>query len=1460
MKNTYLGIDIGSVAISIALLDEHNRIVRTAYAFHQSRVAESLLELLQGTEINNLKAIGYTSSGASMISRGIAVDSRIAYITAAKYFHLEVQSLLIIGAEKFGLATFDKNGEYLNYKSNTSCAAGTGNFLDQQAERLNLVDVMEFSQLAYENKGAFPKIASRCAVFAKTDLMHAQQEGYSLAEICDGLSYGVAKNIVDTVFQDHTFSNVVAAGGVARNKAVIDHIGQLIRCRITVDEFARVYGAVGAALNGREVQKEGNEALLPLSRLEDIVNVEKKEKTYYYPPLQLTLSTYPDFESHPTYPFKSSYFPSMKAVEVDDYTSPGNSYPNPEPVWLGIDIGSTSTKAVLLGRDKEVLAGFYTRTSGQPLQAVQVLFEAIENFSEKRNVRLTILGAGTTGSGRKFTGTIIGADVIPDEITAHARAAYELDPKTDTIIEIGGQDSKFTTMRNGMVTFSVMNNVCAAGTGSFIEEQAKRLGIPLDEYAGRVEKVESPMASNRCTVFMERDLNHYLTAGYSTDEVLAAVLHSTRENYFTKVAVSGYIGDRIFFQGATAKNRALVAAFEQKLKKPIMVSRYCHLTGALGVALELSDKQLEQTKFRGLGLYKKSIPVKTEVCELCTNHCKLKIAEIDNETEAYGFLCGRDYEGTRFVKNESVHFNLIRKRNELFKFKPKARETSLTIGIPAGLHLYEEILFWRLFFDFLSLKTVTSEKYLTAIKEGKNLNSAEFCAPIAAMHGHVNYLINKADYIFLPVYLKAREPKSNKQYCYYTQYISSVISTQHESSFREKLLTPLLQYSFGELDDRFELYKMLASIGLDNIGFLDVSKAYDKAKRQFQSVQADWKAQYLQNAGIARDVHVMLLGRPYTVLSPAMNNHIPDIFEKMGIETFYMDMLAEDQKVISKAEELINILQWKFASKILYAADIVAQTDDCYPVLITSFKCTPDAFVIEYFKEILDARQKPYLILQLDEHDSSVGYETRIEAAIRAFRNHRDRRMADIEKTVPGEKVENTLFAQHDTPTLDVDWQTHIKNLINEASQVLQAHRIDFHLFSNLIQQMDGGGERPHGPVFSGAKHLKDKTLLLPAWDPYAGPLLEAVLQNSGIDARLTENTAESIQRSLSSNTGQCLPMNIIVQGGIDYIEANGLKPSETVLWIMKSDLSCNLGIFPNFMKKLLDNYGKGMEQVSIYVGDVIFYDFSLPTAINAYLAYMFGGYIRKMGCNIRPYEKHPGDTALVIGKAMDSLYETFRYGKPKDLALEQIILDFESIETERKGKPRVAIFGDLYVRDNDLMNQDLIKTVEANGGEVITTPFSEYIKIIVDPSTKRFFKAGRYADYAKIIFLKSLIPLVEDKYKKYFYKYNGQEGGLSSDETDELLNRFGLNILQRGESVENILKIGTLMKQHPDIDLFIQTNPSYCCPSLVTEAMTSRIEEITGVPVLTIEYDGTSGIKNEDVIPYLKYRRRRVS
>ena len=499
-------------------------------------------------------------------------------------------------------------------------------------------------------------------MFAKTDLIHAQQEGYSLDEICDGLSYGLVKNIADTLFSNvKPAGPMIFCGGVSLNRAVVKHFASVLDIEIVTGEHSHLYGAIGAALclleEGRTLDAPGPGVPVgsdPQARKEEGILLRSARTAAVDRTRILTGAE--------RYEYAPRHVEGAVPVEVDIYEpiSAGG-----HDVYLGIDIGSTSTKAAVLDEERRVMAGLYTRTSGRPVAAVQALFECLDDLAASRGAAFSVTGRrhhrvrAQIHSGNNRRGRGAGRDH-----GARARGHASWTRTVDTVIEIGGQDSKFTTLRNGMVTFSIMNQVCAAGTGSFIEEQAKKLGCPLSEYQARAEGARAPLSSDRCTVFMERDLNFYLSEGYSVSEVLASVLHSVRDNYLTKVAIEKNIGKRIFFQGATAKNRALVAAFEQRLGRPIMVSRYCHLTGAMGVALHLKDRGLRESAFRGTGLWRESIPVRTEVCELCANHCKITVAEVQGDSVAFGFLCGRDYATDRYVKRDQG-FDLIRERNSV---------------------------------------------------------------------------------------------------------------------------------------------------------------------------------------------------------------------------------------------------------------------------------------------------------------------------------------------------------------------------------------------------------------------------------------------------------------------------------------------------------------------------------------------------------------------------------------------------------------------------------------------------------------------------------------------------------------------------------------------------------------------------------------------------------------------------
>ena len=1413
-----LGIDIGSVSISVVEISPGKDLIREVYEFHHGAITNTLEKILTEFNLAQIRAFAATTSTPSILKVTRKYDNRVSIITACRHFHDEIGSILLVGGEKFGLIQFDENGNYLHFKSNTSCAAGTGSFLDQQAARLNLTGIEELSEIAFNNKGVIPKIASRCAVFAKTDLVHAQQEGYSLSEICDGLCHGLAKNIVDTSFVGEKPNGpIIFTGGVSRNWAVIRHIEDMIGLEVIVEKT--LYGAAGAALNLLEdISSDRSnpvKADTGVSSVEELLIRRPVNRTYYHEPLTLQLSDYPDFSSAEQYEFQWADSGNPYPVEVDIYqTLIPNAFYN---LYLGIDIGSTSTKAMLMFSDQTVLAGFYTRTAARPVNAVQNILAAVADMAEKRTVNLKIIGAGTTGSGRKFAGKIIGADLIVDEITAHARAACQLNPKVDTIIEIGGQDSKFTLIKDGIVTFSVMNTVCAAGTGSFIEEQAQKLGCPLNEYSARTENRKSPLASDRCTVFMERDINHYLNEGYAVSEVLASVLHSIRENYLTKVAIENNIGNTILFQGATAKNKALVAAFEQRLKKPIHVSRYCHLTGALGTALLLAEQKTTSTKFRGLDLHKKRIPIKSEVCGQCANHCKITLADIGDERIAYGFLCGRDYDTNKYVSKNLSGFDLLRERKNAIVLKPRSKSKSdLTIGIPAALHLFEEVPFWRKFFDLLGIKTVTSEKYRNAIKEGKQITSAEFCAPMTALHAHVKFLLTDtpaADFIFMPFYFekKSKDKGLRRQYCYYTQFSSSVISSaidqlKDAENVTKKMLMPLANYLYSSFHTKVELYRMLKSIVKHPIGFLDVAAAFDKAREFKKSYQARLKEIYQKSlTEMATDIHVVLLGRPYTVLCPHMNKSIPDIFGSLGVKAFFQDMLSYNPQDVASIQPLLAELHWHYAAKILEAAEVISKSKGAYPVLITSFKCSPDSFVVDYFKEIMESHAKPYLVLQLDDHDATTGYETRIEAAVRSFKNHH----YAADRALPG-------------------------------------------LSAPMV-------------ISDRVKSLAGKTLILPNWDNLSQKLVVAGLRRVGIDARLLEETQTSIRKSLRYNTGQCIPLNIIAQEFIDYIESHQLDPSKTALWMMSSVISCNLGLFPYHIKTLLEAHGRGMEKVGIYTGSLSFADISMKLPLNTYLAFMAGGLVRKVGCKIRPYEKYKGTTDRVIKQSMDILIEAFAGQRSKEKAISEVVTRFEAIETipsesvfhHGSQRPKVAIFGDLYARDNEVINQDLIHFIEKQGGEVITTPYSSFVQMIAKPYLRKWFVEGHYLNVLSSKAIYAAVTRLEKIYYAYFNRILKESPQSYNESPQKILSRYNLRIEHTGESMDNILKVFYIKRHYPDVSLFVQTSPAFCCPSLITEAMAKKIEQKTGVPVVSITYDGTGGNKNEAIIPYLKFPRK---
>ncbi|MDR3077355.1 MAG: acyl-CoA dehydratase activase, partial [Planctomycetota bacterium] len=619
MDNYCLGVDIGSLFVGIALVDGEKNLVRSDYERHQGEPAAVIARLLSGYPMELVANLVRTGSGGSALEAlgGVLVDPVVAGVEGVKSRLKGVRNIIQIGGGSFSLTRLAEDGTYQRSSINSACASGTGAFLDQQSLRLQ-VPPAELGRRAASYAGKPPAVATRCAVFAKSDMIHLQQEGFTVDAIAAGLCAGLGNSTVDGLLGGRALSGPTAViGGVAINPVVVDAIRGKLGVEVMVPDSPHLIGAFGAACvaldSCRAGGKAGWTAPASLSSARDAGRAT--DKGGLRPPLELKLSAYPEFKWH-------RHWVNADGSETA-IVSPRSGR---IAVSFGLDIGSTSTKAVFFGRDRRVVGWIYRKTAGNPIQAVQLLMRAAREMEREGGFELDIRGVGVTGSGRKMIGALIGADLATNEITAHAAAAVFIDPEVDTIIELGGQDAKFTQLQNGMVYNSIMNYVCAAGTGSFIEEQSLKLGIPLSEYADLALGKPCPLTSDRCTVYMERDLDLLLARGWGKDQVAAAVLHSVRDNYLNKVVGGLYLGDHVYFQGATARNRALVAAFEAELGKEIKVSPYCHLTGALGMCLLVDERVPEAAKsekFKGLGFAETKIEVDYETCDLCRNNCNL---------------------------------------------------------------------------------------------------------------------------------------------------------------------------------------------------------------------------------------------------------------------------------------------------------------------------------------------------------------------------------------------------------------------------------------------------------------------------------------------------------------------------------------------------------------------------------------------------------------------------------------------------------------------------------------------------------------------------------------------------------------------------------------------------------------------------------------------------------------------
>jgi predicted CoA-substrate-specific enzyme activase len=893
----------------------------------------------------------------------------------------------------------------LDYSTSSQCAAGTGSFIDQQASRLQY-RVEDIGAVVLKANSA-ARIAGRCSVFAKSDMIHAQQKGYSTAEVLKGLCEAVSRNFKSNIVKGRKVVAPVAfIGGVSQNAGVVRSLADAFHLApedLIVPELYAWLGAIGAALLANPAQTRSFHVAANNS-----VQGPSSASISHCEPLSLE-----------------------NVLLLRDHPAASRTEPLPEagndaiPAYLGIDIGSVSTNLALLDESGRLLHGIYLRTVGRPVEVVNLGLQEIEKLF---GTRVRICGVGTTGSGRELIGELVGADTVNDEITAHKTGAMyvherivrtlaepdEDTPPVDTIFEIGGQDAKYISIDRGVVVDFAMNEACAAGTGSFLEEQAERLGVQIkDEFARLALSSRSPARlGERCTVFMERDVNGALQQGASIPDLAAGLAYSVALNYLNRVVRGRKIGAVIYFQGGTAYNDAVAAAFSQILGKRIIVPPHNGIIGAIGMALiaqEVTQSQaricpvqergvsvkevscgLPLSTFRGFDLNQTRFTTREFVCKACSNYCDMKEIIVEGRKTYWGDKCSDKFRKRARTGRKPVIEDLMAFRERLLREgyaepSPNGNGGKPRVGIPQAMYYFDRFPFWRRYLEESGFQVEVSGATNSQIAtRGVELSTAEPCFPVQIAHGHVHALLEETpdhkpvDYVFLPNVMDMEAPDSPiaSSLCPWNQTLPFVVRSAPEFEARaDVFLAPTIYFRLGRDHVKRQLGEYFSRFGVQR-------KQSDRAVEAAYAAQAEFTAKILAEGRKAcaaleqtGEPAVLLVGRAYNIYDRSSNCDVPrKLRDLYGVNVLPLDFLPLDEEPV---DDLHPNMFWNSGRRILAAGRFARHRPDVHIIYITNFKCGPDSFLKYFLREVA---KEPFLVLQFDGHGNDAGYLTRCEA------------------------------------------------------------------------------------------------------------------------------------------------------------------------------------------------------------------------------------------------------------------------------------------------------------------------------------------------------------------------------------------------------------------------------------------------------------------------------------------------
>jgi len=1377
----FLGLDVGSVSVKAVVLDERGKRIISFYERHKGhplKVAYVIVERISASYDDRF-SLSVTGSAGKAIARGLDIpftNEVIAQAYATRKLYPEVRTIIELGGEDSKLIKL--RGETIDdFSMNSICAAGTGSFLDQQAERLRLT-IEEFSEIALRSKKP-ARVAGRCSVFAKSDMIHLQQIATPVEDIVAGLCFAVARNFKGAIVRGREIEEPVSfQGGVAANRGMVRAFKEVFGFeRLLIPEEFALMGAIGAAMKDLD---EGNINSLDMERFRFFIESSK-----------------PAEEGHKPLGLDDGI--AKNQIRKVSRNSEIFSGAGKIPAYLGIDIGSISTNLAVIDRDGNLLAKRYLMTAGRPIEAVN---QGLREIGEEIGHKVEIEGVGTTGSGRYMIADYVGADIVKNEITAQARAAIFIDRTVDTIFEIGGQDSKYISLRDGIIVDFEMNKACAAGTGSFLEEQAEKLNISIkEEFAECACSAKNPCRlGERCTVFMENSLMAKLQKGADRNDLLAGLAYSIVQNYINKVVAGKPIGKKIFFQGGVAFNKAVVAAFERYLGREIIVPPDHDVTGAIGMALIARDNVKGRSRFKGFELSRRSYEITSFECRGCPNICEINRVKIEGE-EGFLFYGGRcERYDVRQGQKTGVEDLFAFREEMLWKAYNRGVEEQrngsvrpskpVKIGIPYIFFFHDYLPFWTVLLQELGFDVIVSPRTNREIvNTGTENVLADTCFPVKVAHGHIKYLIDTGvKTLLIPSFINMNNNGDEFERgfaCPLTQTIPYAARVAHPEA---EILVPQVDMSHGDKDLLKELSRVFSRFRIKRRDMIRAFYSAMKAQDDFQNAIKEKGKEVISYLKERGRPCIVIIGRSYNASDRGVNLDIPKKLANLDVLSIPFDFLEIDNIRIS--EDWPN-MYWRSGQRILRAARIVKGNPYLYPVYIGNFSCGPDSFILKYFAQELG--DKPFLHLEIDEHSADAGAITRCEAFLDSIEQQRGRLSKE-------EKRHMTEVRQTEPPRV-----------------------------------------RTSG--------LNSRTIYIPRMSDHAYALA-AAFQRCGIQAEvLPESDKEAIDLGRRYVSGkECYPCAVTTGDMLKKVFSSDFVPERSAFFMPSGSGPCRFGQYNIFHRMVLDDLG--LKDVPIYSPnqDRTFYK-DLGIVGKDFSTHAWRGIIAceiLMKClhETRPYEIEKGVTEDLYNKYLSLLYSSLR-GEDGNLEgiMKRMREDFEQIPKHKEKRPLIGVVGEIFVRSHRFSNEDLIKKIESLGGEVWLAPVEEWIYYVnLMGLRKALIKRDRSA-IIEFLLKKFFQKRIEHRYSGYFRDFLRT---LEEPDTKDILKKASpyLHDSFEGEAILSIGKALDLIEN--GASGIINAMPFGCMPGTVVTTLMRGISRDFGIPCMSIAYDGTESPTTE--------------